>query len=85
MYGHQTCGVSGPVVLQIEKAAAQATGVHAAGRSRFIVNCVVYGPKKHPMGRIINETLRLWFRVFTEIKSIGGQLYEDIKHAWGLI
>ena len=79
-WGHQVPGLSGPDVLLLERAAAQATGIHT-GRCRFMANCVVYGPRGHPMARIIRDTMTLWFGVLNEIRDIGGTLYSELVSA----
>ena len=75
-------GIDGPDILKIERHAAQVTGIRAGGRCRFIANCVVYGPHKHPFARIIADVIKLWFKTLEQIVVVGGRLYNDLQEAW---
>ena len=62
IWGHQLCGVEGPMLLKLEQHAAAVSGIRKAGRCRFTTNCITYGPRKHPFAQIISDTVRLWFK-----------------------
>ena len=52
-WGHQATGFTKSELIQIERQAADCTGVHPHGRCRFITLCVCCGPRGHPVARII--------------------------------
>ncbi len=81
-WGRQIGGIDGPDVLKLERHAAQVTGIRAGGRCRFIANCVVYGPNKHPFARIIADVMKLWFKTLEQIIVMGDKFYNDLQEAW---
>ena len=68
----------------LERHAAAVAGIRQGGRCRFMINCVIYGPHKHPFARIISDTIRLWCRTLEQIAIADSRLLADIKVAWAL-
>ena len=84
-WGHQVAGFSKSRLLQLEQAAARTSGIRANGRCRFFTVCVVYGPRNHPIARILRELFVVWFQVLSEILRSSPEWYIRIRRAWTLI
>jgi len=84
-WGHQSCGFSDRELLQTERQAAQCTGIKAAGRCRFTALHISYGPRGHPVGRIIKELFQYWFKVFAFYVSGPPSQYLELRLAWSKV
>ena len=81
-FGHQASGFSDPEILELERQAANCTGINA-GRCRYSTLCIAYGPKGHPTVKLYRETFVSWFKY---LQGVSTSLYkcqpEDLKEAW---
>ena len=54
---------------KLEKDGALSSGIHAAGRCRYWALVVAYGPRGHPIARMIRDILIEWFEVLKSIED----------------
>ena len=45
---------------------------------------VGYGPRGHPIARIIKELFTEWFRAVRTIARMGGAAFNNLRTAWGI-
>ena len=66
-WGQVTRLYSSSNLLQVERDAANATGIHVYGRNLFFTNVVAYGVYGHPIARIFRELIQSHFQVYSTI------------------
>jgi hypothetical protein len=77
-WGHQTTGFTPTELVQLERHAANSSGIFPRGRCRFTSLCVAFGPRGHPAGRVIKELFSLWFQTITLIIHKDPEFYHEI-------
>ena len=83
-WGHQVSHLTNAQIDSLEKRAAMATGIHEAGRCRSLALVVGYGPRGHPIARILKELFTEWFRVLRNISKLGYYAWQNLVIAWGI-
>ncbi len=82
IWRHPVSGLSSSMILEAERIGARCSGITPGGKCRFITNSVVYGPKGHPVARILKELFITWFDTLAELIVLKPQLYSDLRDAW---
>ncbi len=82
LWGHPISGLTTAQLLEAERAGARCSVIHPAGKCRFVTNYIIYGPKGHPVARILKETFRTWFATLTEVVTTMPDFYPQLRLAW---
>ena len=88
VWGHPACGLSVSMMIQLERRAANSTGVRAEGRCRHMTLTACYGYRGHPKARIFRETFKIFFQVLQFFQKAGdfpllSRAWEKAKNAIG--
>ncbi len=83
-WGHQVVHFTQAQIDSIEKRAALATGIHEAGRCRSLALIISYGPRGHPIARILKELFSEWFRAVRAVAKLGAIAWQNLISAWPL-
>ncbi len=83
-WGHQVTHLTQSQIDSLEKRGANATGITEAGRCRTMALIVGYGPRGHPIPRIIKELFTEWFRAVRTIARMGEAAFNNLRTAWGI-
>ena len=62
-WGHEATVLAMAQLDKLEKDGALSSGINASGRCRFWALVVAYGPRGHPIARIIRDIFTEWFKV----------------------
>ncbi len=68
-WGHEATDLAMSRLDKLEKDGALSSGINAAGRCRFWALVVAYGPRGHPITRIIRDIFIEWFKVLRHIED----------------
>ena len=82
-HGHHTVRLTNAQLEALEKRGAQATGINQEGRCRFFALVCAYGPRGHPVARIIKDIFTSWFLALEDIKKESSFL--ELRTAWSKI
>ena len=75
VWGHPACGLSVSMMTQLERRAANSTGVRAEGRCRHMTLTACYGYRGHPKARIFEKPLIYFFKCSNFSRKLGIFLY----------
>ena len=73
--------LSNSTIAQLERDAANATGIKVTGRNLFMTNLVVYGKYSHPVARLYLDLVQSHFNVMKDILADGISI-ELYRKAW---
>ena len=81
-YGHQGCGLTKSAIENLERQAANCTGITRSGRCRTLALTVSYGKYGTPHARVIYETIIAWFSTLKSHLSLSKSNHLDILRTW---
>ena len=83
MWGHQVAHITQAQIESIEKRGANASGIFEAGRCRTLTLIVSYGPRGHPVARVLKELFSEWFKAVRSMAKLGDTAFNNLRAAWG--
>ena len=83
-WGHMSRLLSTSTILQIERDAANSSGIKIAGRNLFMTNVVAYGKSSHPVARLYTDMVKSHFSVLDSILDSHISMI-DFRKAWSAI
>ena len=82
-WGHQASHLSQSQIDSLEIRGASASGFEA-GRCRTFALIVSYGPRGHPVARILKELFSEWFVAVRMIVKLGVTAFNNLRAAFGI-
>ena len=73
------------MLLHFERAAASISGIRAGGKCRFMTLACAYGPRNHPVARVIKELFGTWFQTMASLVTDFPEEYRLARQAWLII
>ena len=80
-WGHVSRMLSDSSIAQLERDAANASGIKVTGRNLFMTNLVAYGKYSHPVARLYTDLVQSHFNVMKSIINDGITI-ETYRKAW---
>jgi hypothetical protein len=78
-WGHQACGFSDTMIINLERDALNSTGIKQAGRCRAVALIVAFGIQGNPRARLVRETVKAWFEL---LRMVDSRTMGELKIAW---